>query len=104
MFVVNRFRVPHPQEAAFRSGAEAALAVLRSKPGLVELTLGRNLDEPELWSLYSRWENVGSYRRALSGYESKLTVVPWLSLSIDEASAYDDPEAVGENRPRGEFG
>lgn len=101
MFVVNRFRVPPADEPAFRAAAEAALAVLREKPGLLEVSLGRNLDEPELWSLLTRWENVGSYRRALGGFESKMTVVPWLSLSIDEPSAYDDPEQVGENRPRG---
>jgi hypothetical protein len=36
------------------------------------------------------WENIGSYRRALSPYEVKLTAVPLLSLAIDEPSAYDD--------------
>jgi hypothetical protein len=36
------------------------------------------------------WENVGSYRRALSPYEVKLTAVPLLSLAIDEPTAYED--------------
>jgi hypothetical protein len=29
-----------------------------------------------------------------------MTVVPLLSLAIDEPSAYDDVDLVGENRPR----
>ena len=47
-----------------------------------------------------RWKDVGSYRRALGGYESKVVVVPLLSEAVDEASAYDVPERVGENIPR----
>ena len=45
-----------------------------------------------LWTITTRWENVGSYRRALQGYESKMVVVPLLSRAIDEPSAYEDPE------------
>ena len=51
--------------------------------------IGRNLDDPELWLLHTQWKNVGSYRRALSAYEVKLTAVPVLSQAIDEASAFE---------------
>lgn len=104
MIVINRFRVGVEQRTGFEQQLQAALAVLGAKPGLVELDLVRNLDDPELYALVSRWQQVGDYRRALSSYESKLTVVPLLSLAIDEPSAYDVPDQVGDNLPRGAAG
>ncbi len=75
--------------------------MLASRPGAESIDLVRNLDEPELWAIVGRWTDVGSYRRALGGMESKMVVVPLLSRAIDEASAYLDPAAVGINVPRG---
>ena len=99
--MLSRFRVDAASEPTFRSQAEAAIAVLRRRDGLLSLDFGRNLDEPELWTLTTRWVDVGSYRRALSGIESKSVVVPMLSLAVDEPSAYESPELVGENWARG---
>ena len=90
--VITRFRVVEP--AAFADRVESALAVLRARAGFLDAALERNLDEPGLWALVTRWENVGSYRRALQGYESKMVVVPLLSLAIDEPSAYEEPELL----------
>ena len=101
VIVLSRFQVPAGDEASFVDRAEAAAAVLRQREGLLSLDFGRNLDEPELWTITTRWVDVGSYRRALSGIESKSVVVPLLSLAVDEPSAYESPELVGENRPRG---
>ena len=101
MIVINRFRVPEDQRAGFLSQAHAALDLLRSKAGAESADLVQNLDEPDLWALVSHWDKVGSYRRALNGFESKMVIVPMLSLAIDEASAYDDPDHVGINLPRG---
>lgn len=99
--MLSRFQVPAAEEALFVDRAQAAAGVLRQREGLLSLDFGRNLDEPELWTLTTRWADVGSYRRALSGIESKSVVVPLLSLAVDEPSAYESPELVGENRPRG---
>lgn len=101
MIVLSRFRVDAASEATFLSRAAAAVAVLRQRDGLLSLDFGRNLDEPELWTITTRWVDVGSYRRALSGIESKSVVVPLLSLAVDEPSAYESPELVGENWARG---
>lgn len=101
VIVLNRFRVPDERRETFRDQAAAAMGVLQTKAGLVSIELVQNVDEPDLWALVHVWDEVGSYRRALQGYESKATVVPMLSLSIDEPSAYLAPELVGENRPRG---
>jgi hypothetical protein len=90
VLVVNRFRVPEDQEQGFRSDLEAALAVLAQQRGYAEGRLGRNVDDPTLWTMVTRWRDVGSYRRALSTYEVKLGAVPLLSRSLDEPSAYEE--------------
>lgn len=100
VIVINRFRVEPARLPEFNERCTPALELLRTKEGLESLDFGQNLDEPDLWALVTRWRNVGSYRRALSGMESKMVVVPFLSLSIDEPSAFDDPDNVGENLPR----
>lgn len=92
VLVVNRFRVPEPDGDAFRADLEAARDALAQRPGFVGSTLGRNLDDPELWVLTTTWDNVGAYRRALSSYDVKLTAVPALGRAIDEPSAYETVE------------
>lgn len=89
VMVITRFRVVDPD--GFADRVHAALAVLSTRTGFLAADLERNLDEPGLWVLVTRWANVGSYRRALQGYESKVVVVPLLSEAVDEPSAYEDP-------------
>jgi quinol monooxygenase YgiN len=93
VIVVNRFRVDPADAEDFRAGVGAAHAALASRAGYVDGAVGRNVDDPQLWVLTTRWANVGSYRRALSSYDVKLTAVPLLSQAIDEPSAY---EVVGD--------
>ena len=99
MIVVSRFRVPEPERVSFEAVAAPAVQLLTSQPGLVSIDFGVNLDEPELWALVTKWVDVGSYRRAL-GAVNRVVLWPLLSLALDEPSAYDDPEAVGQNLPR----
>jgi hypothetical protein len=95
VFVVIRFRVAEAELAEFAVRLQAAVDVLGKQKGFVAARCGRNVDDPELLALTMEWENVGSYRRALSPYEVKLTAVPLLSLAIDEPTAYDDlPELL----------
>lgn len=101
MIVVTRFEVAEHDTELFVTQAEAAIAVLRRRDGLRSLDFARNLDEPELWTITSRWDDVGSYRRALSGIESRSVVVPLLSRAVDEPTAYEDPDLVGPNLARG---
>jgi len=67
----------------------AAATALKTCPGCAGVEVGRNLDEPELWVLESRWTDVGSYRRALSSYDVKLALAPVMHAFIDEPSAYE---------------
>ena len=106
LVVVSRFRVEEQPDAAvaqFRGAAQAALAALAARPGYVDGHVGRNLDDPALWLLTTRWVGVGAYRRALSSYDVKVTAVPLLSQAVDEPSAYetDRPGSpTNEQRPR----
>ena len=89
VLVITRFRVGDAD--GFRNRVDAALGVFRGKPGFLAADLERNLDAEDLWVLVTRWRDVGSYRRALQGYESKMVVVPLLSEAFDEPSAYESP-------------
>ena len=72
---------------------EIAHAALAARPGYHRGTIGRNVDDPELWVLSTQWEHVGAYRRALSAYDVKMQAVPLLSRALDEPSAYEVVEA-----------
>ncbi len=104
MIVVNRFRASAAEPEAVQTlstGLRRALEALAARPGHVSGTIGRNVDDPDLWLLTTTWQNVGSYRRALSSYDVKLTAVPLLSQALDEPSAYEivDPGGAGLNQP-----
>ena len=92
MIVVNRFRVPEGDGETFRSDLQRAHDALAERPGFLSGTVGRNVDDPELWVLSTTWEHDGAYRRALSAYDVKLYAVPTLGRSIDEPSAYEIAE------------
>lgn len=94
MLVVNRFRAD-ADPAALRADLELVRGLLADKPGYVDGWIGRNVDDPDLWTLTTRWEHVGAYRRALSSYELKLQM-PVLMRAIDEPSAYEvvEPNTV----------
>ena len=105
MLVITRFRVPVGSTAAeeFRSRLEGALAVLAAQRGYVDGVVARNVDDPELWVLQTRWSGPGAYRRALSAYDVKLNAWALLGQAIDEPSAYEvvNPgEALNEAQPR----
>jgi quinol monooxygenase YgiN len=100
VIVVNRFRVPEAEQPAFRDDLERARQTLAVQRGYVRGSIGRNVDDPELWVLTTEWEGPGAYRRALSAYDVKLSAVPTLSRALDEPSAYEPVEPGAElNQP-----
>jgi len=101
MIAISRFQVP-ADDAGFAEAAAAAVARFAASAGCEGADLVRNLDEPDLWAIVSRWADVGSYRRAFNGTEAKLVLIPLLSRAVDEPSAYAEPSSVGENEPRGQ--
>jgi len=88
VLVVNRFRVS-ADDVSFRADLEGALAVLSARDGCEDGRLGRNVDDPDLWVMVTRWRDVGSYRRALSSYDVKMGAVQTLSRAIEEPSAFE---------------
>jgi hypothetical protein len=107
MIVVNRFRAGEDDPAELRAGLEAALEVLSRQRGYVEGHVGRNVDDPDLWLLQTRWDGPGAYRRALSAYDVKLRAWALLGRAVDEPGAYEivvPGEPTNESRLRGSQG
>lgn len=75
--------------------------MLGSRTGLLDGSVGRAVDEAELWTVVTRWRDVGSYRRALRGAEAKTVVVPLLSTALDEPSVFEVLHAVAAPSPDG---
>ena len=89
MIAIARFQVPMSESTSFRSEIELVRDVLTEAAGFISASIGQNLDDPTLWVLATTWENVGSYRRALSSTRAKLEAIPILARAIDEPGAYE---------------
>jgi quinol monooxygenase YgiN len=81
--------VPAGAEQRFAERAEAALAALAARPGYVRGTLARSLDDPGDWLMLTEWESVGAYRRALGGFEVKMTATPLLAQARDLPGGFE---------------
>lgn len=95
MIVATRHRVDPADARAFLDAAAAALAALAARKGFLDGSVGRALDDAGLWTVVTRWQDVGSYRRALGSIEVKTVAVPLLSTALDEPSAFEVLHAVG---------
>ncbi len=89
MHAIARFSIPLGQASEFRAQLAGLQSVLAESPGFIDGVFGQNLDDPTLWHLSTNWENVGSYRRALSSTRAKLEAIPILARAIDEPGAYE---------------
>lgn len=72
----------------------AAIEALAARPGHIATRLARALDDPTMWVLVSEWENVGSYRRALSKYEVRMASAVLMGSIVNEPTAYEPVEEV----------
>ena len=89
MLAVTRYRVPEADAGQFLHQARAALVALADRPGCRSGEVGRAVDDPTLWLVATEWEDVGSYRRALSSYDVKVAAVTLMSRAIDEPTAFE---------------
>ena len=85
---MTRLRAGDGEESALAEAATALLAALAARPGFRDGELGRSADDPSLWALVTRWDGVGTYRRALSAAEVKIAGAPVWVHAIDEPGAY----------------
>ena len=88
MFAVTRLRAGDGDDAALAAAATTLLAALAARPGFRDGELGRSADDPSLWALVTRWDGVGTYRRALSAAEVKMAGAPVWVHALDEPGAY----------------
>lgn len=86
LLVSMRFRDDDPSLLA---PLHDALAAFGAFAGFERGYVARSIDEVTLLTLTMIWRDVGSYRRALSNFDIKVTVVPLLSRAIDEPSAFE---------------
>lgn len=103
MLVISRFRVADDQTEQFRVGLQEALEVLGSQRGFVDGSIGRNVDDPALWVLQTRWTGPGAYRRGLGAYDVKVRAWALLGQALDEPSAYEvvtPGEPLNSDEPR----
>ena len=76
-------------DSGFAERARVALQALAARPGYLRGTVGRSTDDDGHWVLLTEWANVGSYRRALGGYEVKLHATPLLADAVDLPSSFE---------------
>jgi heme-degrading monooxygenase HmoA len=88
VFAVTRLRAGDGDDAAMAEAATALLATLAARPGFRDGELGRSADDPTLWALVTRWDGVGTYRRALSAAEVKMAGAPVWVYALDEPGVY----------------
>jgi hypothetical protein len=101
VLVITRFRVLEDDETSFAVALGSVEAALAAAPGFVWSETGRNLDDPSLWALVTRWVDVGSYRRALSSYDVKLAFASLQWRVLEEPSAYEPVTGeLNRNLPR----
>jgi quinol monooxygenase YgiN len=98
VFAVTRLRATGDDGEALPAVVAPLLAALAARPGFRDGELGRSADDPSLWALVTRWDGVGSYRRALSAAEVKIAGAPVWVHALDEPGVYlpqDDVAAAG---------
>lgn len=88
MLVVVRFDPP-ADLTQFKDQAIAALGALAACRGFQRGWFARSVDQPETWTLVTAWDSVGTYRRALSSYDVKITATPFMYLARDELTAFE---------------
>lgn len=90
MLLLCRFDVPEEGKGRFLDRAEQALRLLTAHDGCSGGDLARATERDEAWVLTVRFDSVVAYRRAMSAFEVRESVIPLLSEArIDEPAAYE---------------
>ncbi len=98
MFSLIRYRVSQSDRLEFEPLLADLSASFSTAPGWDSGHSGLCWDDSELWALVTTWKSVADYRRALSA--NKLTLMQLMRWQVNEPSAYDNANEIGENLPR----
>lgn len=85
---VSRYRMP-PTATDWPAPLRRALTAFADCTGYRDGVIGRNTDDPDLWTLVLTFDSPATYRRALSSYQVKLHAVPTMYQALDEPTAYE---------------
>jgi heme-degrading monooxygenase HmoA len=85
---MTRLRVRAEDADELAAACAALLGAFGTRAGFLGGELGRSADDPALWGLLTRWDGVGSYRRALSAAEVKIAGAPVWVHAVDEPGVY----------------
>ncbi|WP_233492495.1 antibiotic biosynthesis monooxygenase family protein [Blastococcus sp. TF02A-30] len=88
MFAVTRLRATGDDGEELAGAVAALLDALGGRAGFLGGEVGRSTEDPTLWALLTRWDGVGSYRRALSAAEVKIAGAPVWVHALDEPGVY----------------
>lgn len=81
-----------------------ALALFAAQPTCDRLTFARSTDQVDRYVLVAEFADVPAYRRALSPFEVRTTVIPWLSTAlpgsgVNEAMTTSDGGLLEHHEP-----
>lgn len=87
MFVlVAHFRLAEAQGGSVPEDARAPLAMLAASPECQRLLFAHSTESSERFVLMAEFESAATYRRSLSPWPMRTTVVPWLSTADVQSS------------------
>lgn len=92
MLVVMRFDSATAQTETVRSmetRLEDLLAGLAASSGCELGWVARSPDDPRIWVVTSVWGEIGSFRRALSGFDVKIALGNLAPESVDQPSVFE---------------
>ncbi|MBM3669626.1 MAG: antibiotic biosynthesis monooxygenase [Actinobacteria bacterium] len=73
----------------FLAQARVCVDLLRSRVGCLGVEVLQSVDSVEQMLITTRWQDMGSYRKAMSAYEVKEKVIPFLSRARDDDSTFE---------------
>jgi hypothetical protein len=76
--------------------AHAALTALTQRPGFVRGWAARAADDDSLVMLATEWQDVGSWRRAMSPIDVRMVVLPFMTTAVDEPTAFIAVHSAGD--------
>ena len=88
MFAVTRLRAAESEVPTLLAAGTELLEVLQLRHGFRDGAVGQCADEPGLLALWTTWDGIGAYRRALSAAEVKIAGAPVWAHALDEPGVY----------------